>query len=209
MVRCSGSTMAVKKEPHQCLFCKHLWWIQKLPSLDLFLVALQWKHISSQKAETAELNRISDVLNNLREHFFQLWSEAGPIAASIIQWGCSSVHFQKNASCYCMPATKHRTWTVLSTNKSLSLKLQILDQYKSSSEANDSLFFLFCCETHFVDFHFTPRMSIKPLEVAAVYKPTIIERHSLSRETALSPFWFAVPFPHREVEFLHHKQQFS
>lgn len=119
MVRCSGSTMAVKKEPHQRLFCKHLWWIQKLPSLDLFLVALQWKHISSQKAETAELNRISDVLNNLREHSFQLWPEAGPIAASIIQWGCSSVHFQKNASCYCMPATKHRTWTVLSTNKSL------------------------------------------------------------------------------------------
>lgn len=208
MVRCSGSTMAVKKEPHQRLFCKHLWWIQKLPSLDLFLVALQWKHISSQKAETTELNRISDVLNNLREHSFQLWPEAGPIVASIIQWGCSSVHFQKNASCYCMPATKHRTWTVLSTNKSL-WTCRFWISTKAAVRQMIVFFFLFCCETHFVDFHFTPRMSIKPLEVAAVSKPTIIERHSLSRETALSPFWFAVPFLHREVEFLHHKQQFS
>lgn len=83
--------------------------------------------------------------------------------------------------------TEHRTSMLLAFNKSLSLKLQSLDQYKSSREAND-VFFLFCYETHFVGFHFTLRTSTKSLEVAAESMATITKRHSLSRETALSPF---------------------
>lgn len=112
--------MAVTKESDLCLFCKSLWCFQKLPSLDLSVVALQWELIPSSKAETAELNRISAALHNLKEHFSQLWPEVGsiavyneavvqltfktPPAATICQW-LSTGH-----QC-CLHSTSHLVWS--------------------------------------------------------------------------------------------------